>query len=79
MDLDDGFASFPVGSGEDILRRIRILGQKQAIPASRGQKVEKTALEKLIFKSDLFLVRTFPCFVFFLIGSPSYIKLMSLK
>ena len=69
MDLDDGFLSFPAGSGEEILRRIRILGQKQAIPASRGQKLEKTALEKFIFQSDFFLNPYFPFYGFFFHGS----------
>ena len=57
---------------EEILHIIRILGQKKAIPASRGQKLEKTALEKMMFKSEFVFIRICPCFVFLCIGSPGY-------
>ena len=42
FDLDSGTITFPAGSGEEILRRIRIWGSKFRIPPSRDQKLGKT-------------------------------------
>ena len=57
-DLDSGFWTFPAGSGEEVSRRIRMLGQIVRIPASGGQKSGKRAPKlyfQFVFPSFLFL------------------------
>ena len=41
LGVPEASRTFPAGSGEDILRRIRISGPEYSIPPSRGQNLGK--------------------------------------
>ena len=60
-----GFWTFPVVKIYSVGRGIQFSGQNLAIPASRGQNIGKTTLEKMLFKFDHLFLNLFFLFLSF--------------